>query len=284
MRLRASNEGKVIDAVIRLIEERDGVSRRGVRDPERERHSSPVDQTCVLGEVLYAFEHTEIEPFAKYIEMRMHNEELLAPIVESLKDLAGADEYYRLLVPIDASIGIRNGDRESVRSALIAWIRQEPTKIQLHASNSMVRPPNIPFSVALNRYKQPASVPNYYPFFYIQCAPDSDIIERSRIDRLKQACVKKFGKLAAWKDKHRARSIIIFEDNDVALSNESLIAAAFSEAETNRTDCPDEAYLVATHAPTWYVCCLRRLETTYFENDERPWIIDPATLVDLTGR
>src|SRR5665213_1074176 len=75
------NEGKAIDAVLRRIEARDhalrandGRSPDDLNDPDPLRR---VDYVCTVGAVLYAFEHTGIEPFGNQIELEVHNLSLI---------------------------------------------------------------------------------------------------------------------------------------------------------------------------------------------------------------
>jgi hypothetical protein len=63
------NQGKACDAVIRRIETREGHQRRDLAFPEREHHPAPIEVTCKIGERVYAFEHTRIEPFERQIEL-----------------------------------------------------------------------------------------------------------------------------------------------------------------------------------------------------------------------
>lgn len=80
------NEGKALDAVLRFIEARDNAPRENDgRSPddlndwdERRR----VDYVCTVGETLYAFEHTGIEPFPNQIRLAEHNQKLFDPIIE----------------------------------------------------------------------------------------------------------------------------------------------------------------------------------------------------------
>lgn len=285
MTQRKSNEGKVLDAVIRRIEERDGVKRADMRDPEAEKHPSPVDQACTLGGVLHAFEATEIEPFPDHIETQKHNGELLGPVTAALVDLAKPDECFQLLVPITASVGLKRADHDGVRAALVDWVRKaapgvEPRPYASRVTAKEVQPPGVPFLVRLVRYRPAMAMGGRFDF--VQVAPRDD--DARRVERIARACAKKYGKLAAWKAKEGARSIIVFEDNDMILTNEQLIADALVEAEASRSDCPDEAYVVATYIVPWYVTCLRRPGRTYYDDGERFWQFDPATLTDLTGR
>ena len=79
----ASNEGKTLDAVVRLIEQRDGQNRADVRRPEQD-HSDPrtVDLCLRLGSLEYAFEHTRIEPFTGQISQ----DRKFAKLIELLED------------------------------------------------------------------------------------------------------------------------------------------------------------------------------------------------------
>jgi hypothetical protein len=109
-------------------------------------------------------------------------------------------------------------------------------------------------------------------------------VEGARAERLAQSRDKKFGKLAAWKADADARSILVLEDADISLTNEQLVADSFAKIEAARSDQPDEVYVVTTFVEPWRVTCLRRAGKTYYDDGERFWPVDPATLSDLTGR
>jgi hypothetical protein len=72
------NEGKVIDAVLRCIEAREGAARLDdgwspddQQDPDKDRR---VDYVCTVGRQLYAFEHTGIEPYENQIKWKCTTE------------------------------------------------------------------------------------------------------------------------------------------------------------------------------------------------------------------
>ena len=79
------NEGKAVDAVLRLIEAREASARLGDgRSPDDQQDPDPkrrVDYVCTVGKQLYAFEHTGIEPFPNQIKMQVDNERLFAPVM-----------------------------------------------------------------------------------------------------------------------------------------------------------------------------------------------------------
>ena len=85
------NQGKACDAVIRRIEAREGHLRGDLSFPEREHHSAPIEVTRRIGERLFAFEHTRIEPFERQIELEAKANAHLKPIRERLVGLFTAE-------------------------------------------------------------------------------------------------------------------------------------------------------------------------------------------------
>jgi hypothetical protein len=109
-------------------------------------------------------------------------------------------------------------------------------------------------------------------------------VEDGRLERLGQTRDKKFGKLATWKRDAGAHTILVLEDADISLTNEQRVADTFARVEESRTDLPDEVYIVTTFIDPWHMTCLRREGRTYYDDGERFWEVNPATLSDLTGR
>jgi hypothetical protein len=69
-----------------------------VRWPEKEGHANPVELVCSVGERLFAFEHTGIEPFSSQIRIEVHNESLFDPIQERFDGTMPDGDYFELLV------------------------------------------------------------------------------------------------------------------------------------------------------------------------------------------
>jgi hypothetical protein len=74
-----------------------------------------------------------------------------------------------------------------------------------------------------------------------------------------------FPKLAEWKRSDDARTILVFEDNDVQLTNASIVAETFLPIAMPRDDAPDETYLVSTCTSPWYAWPLLVDRRTYFD-------------------
>lgn len=109
-------------------------------------------------------------------------------------------------------------------------------------------------------------------------------LERARTERVRKACEDKFPKLAAWKA-DGAKTVLVLEENDIALTNHQLVADALIEAEKTFPDTADEVFLVSTAIKEmWWVTCLRRAGKTYYDDQERFHEVDPKTLVALTRR
>jgi hypothetical protein len=91
---------------------------------------------------------------------------------------------------------------------------------------------------------------------------------------------RKLPKLAKWKETG-ARSVLILENSDMALSNHVVILEAAEKAFIGRADLPDEVWLVDTTIDNeWTAICLMR-DGVSFPDEEaavRYYEYDPATL------
>ena len=74
------NEGRACDAVVRVLEAREGRNRDNVRLPEQEHHGAPIELVCNIGDRLFALEHTGIEPFSGHMQMEAEADRLFRPI------------------------------------------------------------------------------------------------------------------------------------------------------------------------------------------------------------
>jgi hypothetical protein len=117
-----------------------------------------------------------------------------------------------------------------------------------------------------------------------------DDIEKRRSDRMQAAVNKKFPKLAAWKASDGAKAILVFEQNDIQLTNVSNVTDSYLPLAMARTDRPDETYLVAScmGPPVWWMWPILIGNRSYYDiarSDEPSyWEFDPSKLVDVTSR
>src|SRR5262249_35178931 len=141
----------------------------------------------------------------------------------------------------------------------------------------------VPFALSLWRYEPPV-VPGHH--FAIRHTVAN--IEQLRSDRMKEAIGKKFPKLAAWKNNKKAKTVLVLEQNDIQLTNISIVADTFLPLALARADRPDETYLVASCLSPWYAFPVLIGDKSYFDfakgDDVGLWDFDPASLEALTKR
>jgi hypothetical protein len=223
------HEGMALDAVLRRIEERDGVQRAHVFDPEAARVDPPIDLACKFGNQQIALEHTGIEAFPGQIQLGKQAGKLFDPLLNRFKSLAASSECIQLLVAIDATESVKTKDITQVQKALGDWIEQTaptlvPSRYPRHLLPIVeITPPGVPFTVSLHRFVDCGAMGGR--FWYVR---HTGPIEEGRLERLARARDRKFGKLAAWKQKTEARTILILEDADISLTNEQLVADTFA--------------------------------------------------------
>ena len=284
------NEGKAVDAVIRAIEAREACGRaddgwspddRRIDDPARR-----IEYAVTIGDRLFAFEHTGIEPFPDQIRMSIDNEALVTPILQRFGHRPDK-EFWQFLFPNEATVDLKRRNIPDIQAALIAWIDANADQVPVvwYGDRFANRPlgveiREVPFRFSLHRSKFPSVTPLGGHFV---CSPVvADNIEPARQARLRTACEKKSPKLAKWKQ-DGAYTVLVLEENDIHLTNHSLVTDALELAEAEMPDSPDEVFLVSTCLPEkWFVSCLRRPDATYYDADERFHEFDPAELTRLT--
>jgi len=281
------NEGKVCDAIVRRLEEREEQERTALRWPEKENHKSPVEIAFKLRDQLYALEHTLIEPFEGHMRMEAQTERLFAPITSALKDALGKDALFELHLRLNALEGRKSAELSRVQQAIIAWVTATaptvPPRPYPDGKGTLVGPTlveNIP--LVLCRFEPPI-----IPGQYFQIRHTVDNSDQLRAERMKAAIDKKFPKLAAWKKDENAKSILVLEQNDIQLTNPSTVADTYLRLATAGENRPDETYLVATCIdPKWWIWPIMIDDRSYFDiaqTDERlHWEVDPSGLNDLT--
>jgi len=282
------HEGKACDAVLRFIEAREGTTREAVRCPDREGHSDPVELTCLLNGSLFAFEHTGIEPFSRQIELGKHAAAFFQPIEEALAAILPHTELFHLHVPVDATRGLKPRNIPTIRQNIVAWVQAVAPTLPLNTRARLTSPQRnvsvtgVPFPMSL--YRSARLIPPGDPLIiYHGVSGDR---EKARRDRIEEGYNKKIGKLGAWKRNSNARTILIFEDNDIQLTNPSVDTEAVLDIVATATERPDEIHLVTSCVEPWWVSPLLVDNRSLFEVGDYKWAweIDPKTLVSLTGR
>ena len=286
------NEGMAIDAVIHALEARAGCRRGddGWSPDEMQiaEATHRVDYVVTIGDSLYAMEHTGIEPFAGHIKMMNDNKLLFSPIIKHF-DYRRDGEFWELYFPIKAPVGLKPKDVSNIQASLISWIDINAGLLPVvWFGDRFATPvlgenvPEVPFKFSLHR----AKFPGYTELggrIVLRPFVDGDL-DAARQARLREACEKKFPKLAKWKRDKGAYTILVLEENDISLTNHQRVTDALELAEAGMVDTPDEVFLVSTCFSPWHVSCLRRPGATYYDDGERFHEFDQATLAPLTSQ
>jgi hypothetical protein len=286
--VRRFNEGKACDAVIRCIEKREGHPRSKIGFPERVHHPAPVEITCQIGDQLFAFEHTGIEPFEQHTELQAKAQTHFRPIQDLLVDVLPADGHFELSVPIRATLHLRPRELRQMQDAVIEWVKQTAPTLPIPRGGRQISQvrftplPNTPFEAVLARV--PVGALGQLSIGHLV----GDHLEVDRISRIRRAYKDKSEKLAAWQ-RSGARSVLILEQNDIFVTNEGLVADALQEIESTIEMRPNEIYLLSSAIDAFWSLWSLRIDDRVFDDlsywgDALTTDIDPMTLNDLTKR
>ena len=267
------HEGKCCDAVLRWFEARLGVERAGLRSPEKEHDSAPVEITCRFGAQLYALEHTGVEPFDGHVRLQAEAERDFGPVYTGVANRLPAGDLFELHVPARAMQPLSRQERATVQAAIVGWVlRKAPSVVRspvgrIASPVTRETPPGVPFELSLHRYAKPAGLDRDFSISHL--VQSARAVEE-REARVYQACARKFPKLAEWKARAGARTVLVLEDNDLQLSNPQVIYEALAAAERRLVDRPDEVHLGCIRVePEWWHFRLRVDDLTYHQLEAR---------------
>jgi len=284
------NEGRACDAIIRHIEARAKARRTNVRFHDK--HPEPgrrVELTFELGSGLYAMEHSSIEPFPDFMRMNRDSQRLFDPIIRGISPSRPPNEILELHIPVGGLTALSNKGLKRIQGVLVRYVIATAPGVPVRSYADYigdlkpVTPLGVPFPVTLYRFDSLGSPARFQIVHSLQGNH-----EALRVERIRLACEKKFPKLAAWKAAGRARTILVMEDNDIQLTNQSVVADAFLPIAMARDDSPDETYMLMTCTQPWYAWPILIDNITYFDLADRyhpiHLEIDPAELTPLTAR
>lgn len=267
------HEAEICEGIIQHLERRHHAVRQDVRVQDKGDRALPdarVEMTFRLNGQLHAIEHTGIEPFDGFMAHQNRAAHLFRPledmIAANLAALFQTGVVIELHLPIDAFTSRKMPEVRSIHAILAAWVIETaptlpPRKYADYRGTLLTATPNdVPFSVSLVRFDPVGRIPGRFQLKHL-----TRDTEASRAARIERACDKKFPKLSRWKKAEGARTILIFEDNDVQLTNTPNVAEAFLPIAAARTDAPDETYMVSTYTAPWYAWPLLVDGRSYFD-------------------
>lgn len=275
-----TNEGRTCDAVLRVIEAREGAVRTemtlltGNAEPEL---------TCQIGDTVYALEATVIEPFEGWFRLAAMWNRLFAPM-----DLGQRVDPDVLIIIKVRSTGwltkLNDYKIASIRAAIAAWapgalsarVPPGPGGASLTAFETAK---GVPFELAVSRDARRRG-DGKLRF----CRAANDLLEQMRLQRIRTAYRRKACKLARWRSTTQ-RTVLVLEENDFSETDQVRVEACLTqvESESDAPPRPDEVYLVSTGASEFSVLPLR-IDRRPPQGLRRHTYFDAHTLVDLTGR
>jgi hypothetical protein len=279
------DQERVCEAIIRHLEAREGLPRSDVCVRDQGATIAGVDarveMTFRLGDRLYAIEHTGIEPFDGFIEMNNEAERLFNPLQQSLSGALDPASAFELTIQLHALRGRKMNDVKKRQNALRQWVlATAPTLSQrpygdlraCHAAGVVLDMP-----ITLRRWN---AMRHPGHFMIRHAVPKA---EESRAERMARACDKKLPKLEAWRRDAKARTVLIFEENDIQTTNVPLVCDAYLDAVKKRQDVPDETWLVSTAVDPWYAHPLLVAGRSYYDHAQEfqgaaGWQVDPDTM------
>ena len=291
----ADNEGKCCDAVLSMIEARLGITRANLRLPDQgDRTRRRIDLCAGLGSERYAFEHTRIEPFEGEMRTGVFFSKFVGPVQERLAGTLPGPARYDLLLPLDPTVAKRNDAIPKAQTALVDWVTaqapalyedaQSAPRLSALLEDSL---PDLPYPVRL-RCTALASRSSWSPTGQLLCSRlyDDQWLEEQRVERLRTALATKGPKLQCCKNRG-AKTVLVLETDDMALTNSVIAKEALDKASEGRTDLPDEIYLVETDFDEWVVTPMNPVDCGLFragpDADVREFKqFDSANLRDVT--
>ena len=279
------HEGKTCDVIIRHLESRAGKKRSNFVDLAKD-HNAP-EVMFDIGDQTYVMEHTVVEPFEGHIRLTAEAKIHTQPVIDRLNGTLPL-EIFELHIPAKALQGRKMPEIRKIQDALVDWVQATAPTLSIRSYASYigdrkpVQPPGIPFDVYLYRF-EPINSPGFFNIVHL-IEEDRDAPRQARISI---AIDKKFPKLAQWKQDKKARSILVLEDNDIQLTNQSVVAATYVPLALARPDCPDETYLVFTCTDTWYYWPMLIDGKSYFEMSAEDMFakeVDSKMLDQITSR
>ena len=230
----AFHETETCEGIIQHLEQRQRDRRSDVQIRDRGSETSAdarVEMTFRLGAQLYALEHTGIEPFDGFMAHQNRASSLFLPLqaaaAASLSAILADGVVIEMHLPIDAFMDRKMPEVRAIQTALLAWIAATaptlPPRRYADYRGALVtaQPTGVPFQVSLVRFDGIAGMEGRFQLKHLTRGA-----ETPRVERIARACEKKFPKLARWKQSEAARTVLVFEDNDVQLTNVSIVAEA----------------------------------------------------------
>ena len=262
---RMSNERKCCDAVIRVLEEKTGETRRDVWSPEDtpEYEGPQVEIRLRLGSEEYALEHTFVEPYCGEYKNSIPLVGLAAVVEEALFAVVPPDARIMVTFPSNQNLKAKGSELKSHWDRLTEWaldnyeVLFEKAKLDTFRRTSSIsgRPEGFRHDVRLTchiadsecKFGRGASAAS-------RSLPDD--IDTLFASSMEKALRKKFPKLSRCKQEG-ARTVLVLEKCDYLVDASTLrnVICDLHDLFSEKVAFSDEIYYVDTrnNAGTWHV-------------------------------
>ena len=258
------NEGKACDAAVKCIEQRTGKKRNDIRLPEKDHVGPPVELRLKIGTQEYAIEHTQIEAFEGQISGGVSLEHLVRPIKKAICGKLPGPAICTIFFPPDCELIVNKPKLKRHQEKLEEWFRENAPRLYGKIQKGIggksedaitAKPCGFQYEIKLSCLI--TGLPSDQKPGRLgagRWVPDN--LEALRVERLRRALSKKLPKL--WDcESEGARTVLVFESEDIALTGPSLVGDALAGLQGELADelmFPDEVYLVETasiEGPWW---------------------------------
>lgn len=262
-----NNEGRVCDAIVRILEKWTRETRSDVRHPEKEGGGPPVDLRLKLGSLAYAIEHTRIESIENQTSIVVVANQIIEYIKKAIPGPFSSPAYYELQFPIDVSLPKSRVKRERALGALVDWIRASEKILRERNSGQILSirnpywsddrihgtPPGFDCEFELLQWPSARLVQKKPGSLSFRFIPPDDM-EGPRVDSLRHALSRKCPKLQACKA-DGARTVLVLESGDPGLLSFEFCGDLLPSLLSACTNAPDDIFLVETcRVPGWCNC------------------------------
>jgi hypothetical protein len=279
-----TNEGRVCDAVIRILERRTRRKRRDLRTHAYAGNGKNVEARFRLGSQEYAIEHTRINSFNNQVGIELLFEKFRRPIVTKLSGALSGPGYWKLCLPSNIGRRIKRRGFPAAQEALIEWLTTAAEQLLFERASGRRpvwsgNPPGLDFKVTLMHETNVTGIDEHDGLLLVMSEGPITIDERRR-EELADALACKCPKLENCKSAG-ATSVLALETNDWTTCH-FFLASDLWNALAARQDAPDEVYLVDTTAGAfWAVVPLKRGARVL--SGRVPVEVLPERLVDITA-
>ena len=232
-----------------------------------------------LGARDYAIEHTGIEPFSGFVRMTSEADWRLSPIETEVRKRLSNDATFQLALPIGALAAQKGKALLDTQTAIVEWVISTVPKLpkpaQLRGSfrASSFERTETPFHMRLDRLTRPLPGKSFFVVHYT----NETSLEQLRVERIRETLRKKLPKLQIWA-RRGARTVLILEDIDIAVTNEALVSESLINLRSEHNFWPDEIHMISTFLDDfWAIHALWLDDKNYFDLSDR---IETRTTVD----